>query len=220
MARVRYTEQLDDLRDQLAGLFSETAARLAGAVRALLEGDLSLAEATIAADDDVDARVLAVEEQCFAVLALQSPVAGGLRRVLAAMRIAAEASRSGDLVANIGKAARRLYGHRIPTGAAAELRRMSDLACLMLAETADACVRADGSRLGVLREMDQDLDAAQASLLATLFEGGSEPQADPQVVIQLAVVGRFLERLGDHAVNAAERVAYAAGTAVIGEGTP
>lgn len=212
MARVRYTEQLEGLRRELAALTADVAGALTAATAVLLNGDLATAERLIVADADVDERVAAVEGECVAVLALQSPVAGGLRQVLAAMRIAGDVARSGDLVVNICKAARRIYGHRVPSSVAEAVRDMSDRAFVMLTETADACSTSDGGRLGALRAMDSELDESQARLLAAVFEEEARSSMDPQMAIQIAVVGRFYERLGDHAVNIVERIVYADGT--------
>jgi phosphate transport system protein len=213
VARLRYTEQLDALRHELTEAISVVGGSVSEVTRILLEGDLTGAESVVAADALVDERMARVEQDCFSVLALQSPVAGGLRQVLAAMRIAGEVARSGDLVVNIAKAARRVYGHRVPDTVAAAVRDMSDRAFVMFAETADACAAADGARLAVLRNMDVGLDEAQSRLMAAVFEEESANGMDPQMTIQMAVVGRFYERLGDHATIIMEWISHASGSA-------
>lgn len=211
MARARYVEQLEGLRDELADAIAALARAVPEAANVLLEGDLVRAEHLIVADALLDARMAAVEEECFSVLALQAPVAGGLRQVLAAMRIAGEISRSGDLVVNVCKAARRIYGHPIPASVAAPVRDMADRVFVMFAETSDACAAADAARIVALRAMDAELDDAQARLFGAIFAEEAANGMDPQMVIQVAIVGRFYERLGDHAVNIAERIAFAGG---------
>ena len=84
----------------------------------LLDLDLGGAHALIEGDDEIDALTLDIEERCFTVLARQQPMASDMRAVVTAIRLTSEIERSGDLMVNVAKAARRLYGTPIP----AELR--------------------------------------------------------------------------------------------------
>ena len=111
--RPGFHEELDSIRQAIAKLSAGVTELIPRATQILLEQDLEGAEYVILADDEVDARCMALEERCYSVLALQSPVAIDLRQVVAALRIIAEIERSADLAVNLCKAARRIYGHRL-----------------------------------------------------------------------------------------------------------
>ena len=92
------------------------------------------------ADDEMDARTIAVEERCVALLALQAPVASDLRHVVAALRMSAEIERSADLVVNICKAARRIYGHELDPKLRGTIAKMGEQAQQLYSEAIDAYV--------------------------------------------------------------------------------
>ena len=85
---------------------------------ALLDLDLAAAQDLIEGDDEIDVFTLDIEERCFTVLARQQPMAGDMRAVVTAIRLTSEIERSGDLMVNVAKAARRLYGTEVPPAAA------------------------------------------------------------------------------------------------------
>ncbi len=111
--RSEFHRELDGIRQEIAKLAAGVTESIPRATEILLGQDLEGAEYMILADDEVDAKSVALEERCYQVLALQSPVASDLRQVVAALRIIAEIERSADLAVNICKAARRIYGHRL-----------------------------------------------------------------------------------------------------------
>ena len=163
----------------------------------------------ILGDDEIDARCLELEERCYAVLALQAPVASDLRQVVAAMRIIAEIERSADLAVNICKAARRIYGHQLDP----ELRG------IIQQDGRAGAAAVQGGHRGVHDERRARGRGARRHGLATsttcsasssqaIFESHAAEKIDLQVAVQLAVVARFYERIGDHAVNIGERVRY------------
>lgn len=210
-----------DLRTQFHGGIDELAAdvaRLAAAVveliprvtDILLRQDLEGAEAVLRADDEFDARSLEIEERALKLLALQAPVAGDLRRVAACLKLAPEIERSADLRCNICKAARRVYGHELDPKLRGLLQRMSDQAQHEYKQVVEAYVAGDHSRAAALRDMDDSLDDLHRQFIHQIFESHAQGTIDLQVAVQLAMVGRFYERLGDHAVNISQRVVYIA----------
>ena len=162
----------------------------------------------ILADDEVDARCIALEERCYSVLALQSPVAIDLRQVVAALRIIAEIERSADLAVNLCKAARRIYGHRLDPRLRGIIQKMGDQAQQLFREATECYLTSDATRAAALGDMDSYLDDLQRQFVQAIFESHSGEKIDLQVAVQLAVVARFYERIGDHAVNIGERVRY------------
>ncbi len=206
--RTSFHSQLDDLRDRIASLAALVTENIPRATEILLSQDLEGAEYVIRADDEMDSRALLLEEECYEVLALQSPVASDLRRVVAALRIIADVERSADLAVNICKAARRIYGQRLDPRLRGIIQKMGDQAQQLFKEATEAYLNDDAIRAAALADMDGYLDLLQREFVQAIFQSHSEGTIDLQVAVQLAVVARFYERIGDHAVNIGERVRY------------
>ena len=111
--RRSFHSDLDHAKDELVRLAASVTEAIPRATAVLLEGDLEGADFIIRGDDEIDARAMDIEEHCYRILALQAPVASDLRQVIALMKMVAEVERSADLVCNICKAARRIYGHEL-----------------------------------------------------------------------------------------------------------
>jgi phosphate transport system protein len=210
MAEIRksFGQQLGELREELRDLASHVTETIPKATEILLSGDLKAADALILGDDALDAKSIDLEERCYQMLALQQPMAGDLRAVVAATRIIGEVERSGDLAVNICKAARRMYGFELTPRLRGLIDRMGTQAHQLFRMAVDAYVEADAPLGAAIHDMDDVLDQIHSDFIQAIFEthavGGVElPQA-----VQLALVGRFYERIGDHAVNVGERVRY------------
>ena len=206
--RKTFHQELDQLRDDMIRLAGMATEALAAGTVALLSGDLQAAEEIIAGDDEIDELALEIEEHCFRLLALQNPIASDLRQIIAAIRMSSEIERSADLVTNTMKAARRLYGTPLDPRLRGLLERMSEHVHRLFRLAIDAYADRNEGLAAALDDMDDDVDDLHADYIRTIFEvyeGGTTPL---QVSVQLALVGRYYERIGDHAVNIGERVRY------------
>ena len=206
--RVGFHHQLDLIREEIAKLAAGVTENVPRATEILLSQDLEGAEYMIMGDDEIDSRSLELEERCYSVLALQSPVASDLRQVVAALRIIAEVERSADLAVNICKAARRIYGHQLDPKLRGIIQKMGNQARQLYKEATESYLSSDAVRAAALHDMDGYLDDLQREFVQAIFESHSAGHIDLQVAVQLAVVARFYERIGDHAVNIGERVRY------------
>jgi phosphate transport system protein len=206
--RRNFHHELDIVRDdvvRMAGLVEEALAR---ATRAFLDGDLAVAEQILQGDDPIDALALTVEEHCYQLLALQQPMASDLRQLTTAIRMCAEIERSGDLVVNIMKAARRIYGTEIDPKMRGLLERMGEQVHRLFRLSIDAYVDKDVGLASALDDIDDEVDDLHVDFIQSIFETRESGELPLQVAVQLALVGRFYERIGDHAVNIGERVRY------------
>jgi phosphate transport system protein len=206
--RTAFHHQLMDLRSEIAKLAARVTESIPRATEILLAQDLEGAEYMVLGDDEIDARSLELDDACYALLALQSPVAGDLRRIVAAMRIIADIERSADLAVNICKAARRIYGHQLDPRLRGIIQRMGDQATKLFKEATEAYLTDDAPRAAALDDMDVYLDDLQREFVQAIFSCHSAEKLELQVAVQLAVVARFYERIGDHAVNIGERVRF------------
>jgi phosphate transport system protein len=204
--RKTFHQQLDEIRQDmvvLAGLVTEMIPR---GTEILLAFDLQAANDMIDDDDRVDALALDIEERCYNVLALQQPMASDLRAIITAMRLVAELERSADLMVNVCKGARRLYPNELPASIRGHITTMSDQAARLYRLAVDSYVEGDAGLASALNDIDDQLDDLHKTYISSIFE--VKDQLDLQVAVQLALIGRFYERVGDHAVNIGERVRY------------
>ena len=152
--RSEFHQQLDEIQIGIARMSAGVTELVPRATEILLTGDLEGAEYVILGDDDYDSRSVELEEQCFRVIALQSPVATDLRAVVSAIKIIADVERSADLCVNICKAARRIYGHELDPHLRGVIQKMGDQAQVLFKEATEAYLNLDGMRAAALHDMD------------------------------------------------------------------
>ncbi len=206
--RSEFHQELDEIQNGIASLSAGVTELIPRATDVLLSMDLEAAEYIILGDDDYDQRSIDLEERCFRVIALQSPVATDLRAVVSAIKIIADVERSADLCVNICKAARRIYGHDLDPGLRNVIQKIGDQAQVLFKEATEAYLHLDGVRAAALHDMDAYLDDLHRQFIQVIFESHAAGNIDLQVAVQLAVVARFYERIGDHAVNVGDRTRY------------
>jgi phosphate transport system protein len=206
--RKAFHQQLDEVRDEVVVVAAMVIEVLPRGTEALLTGDLLAADEIIRGDDVIDLRSVDIEDRCFRLLALQQPMASDLRSIITAVKLVGEIERSGDLVVNICKGARRLYGRSFDPKIRGLITRMSDEAQQLFRRALDAYVEGDAALAAALDDMDDILDQQHDDFIQAIFESHSSGRLDLEASVQLAVIGRFYERIGDHAVNIGERVHY------------
>jgi phosphate transport system protein len=207
-ARRNFHNELDVVRDDIVHMAALVTEALARATRALLDGDLTVVDEIVDGDDEIDDLTLRVEEHCYQLLALQQPMASDLRAIITAVRLSAEIERSGDLVTNIAKAARRIYGTEINPKMRGLLERLGEQVHRLFRLAIDSYVEHDVGLASALDDMDDTVDDLHVDFVESMFETHELGEMPLQVAVQLALVGRYYERIGDHAVNIGERVRY------------
>ncbi len=206
--RVEYHTQLDELREGLIRLGAMTAETIGMGTAVLLDRDLAGAQRLIDGDDAIDEVSLELEEECFRLLALQAPMARDLRFLLTGLRIVSELERSADLMVNVCKASRRVYDIDFTPKLRGLLEQMGVEAAFLIRAAIDAFVDADTSLAAALDDIDDRLDDLQVSYVEAIFESHQSESLSLRGAVQLALIGRYYERVGDHAVNIGERVIY------------
>ena len=205
-----FHHDLDVARQEITRIAALVIEAIPRATQILLDQDLEGAEHLIMANDEIDARSIELEERCYQMLALQQPVAGDLRQIIAAIKIISELERSADLCVNICKAARRIYGHPLDPKLRGIITKMGEQAQVLYREAMESYATNDAARAAAIDDMDSYLDDLQRQFIQAIFECHAVDRVDLQVAVQLALVARFYERIGDHAVNVGERVRYLA----------
>ncbi len=193
----------------LAGeMFDHVVRSIPVCTRALLELDLEAAQQVIESDDRLDHLSIELEDRCFTFIALQQPVAGDLRAAVSAIELNYEIERSGDLVVNIAKAIRRIYGLEFTPRLRETITKMSGEAQKLFSLAGDAYSRGDAGLASALDDMDDYLDDLNEDLIAAVFDAHETEGMDLQAGVQMALIGRYYERIGDHAVNIGEKVQF------------
>ncbi|MET0233842.1 MAG: phosphate signaling complex protein PhoU [Kibdelosporangium sp.] len=205
--REAYRDQLGQLADQLADMCSMVGDAMALATRALLETDLALAEQVISDDLKVDDARAKAEEQAYALLALQAPVATDLRTVLAVIHAAESLERMGDLALHVAKAARRRHPNPVlPEAVQPYFAEMGKVAGKMAAE-AELVIRTQDVALArALDEADDEMDDLHQHLFTVLMD--RDWPHGVAAAVDVTLLGRFYERFADHAVSVANRVVF------------
>jgi phosphate transport system protein len=206
--RRSFHHELEDIRDRIVRLAAMVTEAIPRATEVLLSGDLHAARSLIEDDDAVDALALHVEERCYEVLALQQPMASDLRSIVTAIRLVSEIERSGDLVVNIAKGARRLYGTTFEPRVRGLVEQMSEESVRLYRLAIDAYAEGNAGLAAALDDIDDRLDDLHSDYIQAIFLSHHGGNLTVESGVQLALIGRYYERIGDHAVNIGNRVQY------------
>ncbi|GAA1490286.1 phosphate signaling complex protein PhoU [Brachybacterium sacelli] len=204
--REAYQSDLRHIVDDLVDMADLVGTALENATRSLLEGDLGLAERVIAADPHIDERQVELDSKAVELLARQAPVATDLRLLVAALRMSSSLERMGDLCAHVALVARRTHpGLAVPEQHREQIARMSSLAGAALAEASQVIAERDLALAARVEEEDDEIDELMLEISREISRG--EGYSNGQIV-DLTLLIRFYERIGDHAVSLVRRVGF------------
>jgi phosphate transport system protein len=205
--REAFVDELDSTFADLAAMCHEVEKAVKNATTALLTGDLTLAEKVISGDADIDAMRERIELEAFDLLSLQAPVAGDLRLVVAALRMVSELERMGDLSVHVAKIARlRVPDLAVPDEARPTMERMGEVAEDMVKRVGDIIATRDVEAAIALGRADEEMDRLRRQSFTELL--GDQWAHGVESAVDLALLGRYYERIADHAVSIANRVVY------------
>jgi phosphate transport system protein len=206
--RQEFERELEAIEAKVIELFAMVAEDLPGATDALLSGNSDVIKALTEREQAIDALYPEIEGMANREILLQAPVASDLRFLLSVLRIVPELERSHDLVVQIATRANHILSDDLSPRCRGLVERMGNLASGMWRQAVDSWYQRDRSVAATLAERDNEMDELYASLTAELASG----RMTLPVTMEMTLVARFYERLGDHAVNIARRVAYLAGS--------
>jgi phosphate transport system protein len=207
-SRQEFQRELEAIEAKVIELFAMVAEDIPGATSALLSGDNEVLQKLAEREQVIDALYQEIEELANREIVLQAPVASDLRFLLSVLRIVPELERSHDLVVQIASRANHILGGDLSPRARGLVERMGTLASDMWRQAADSWYQRDRFAALTLADRDDEMDQLYSSMIAELAAGR---MALP-VTMEMTLVARFYERLGDHAVNIARRVVYLAGS--------
>lgn len=205
--RTIFTAEMSELADDLEAMAKHVKVAIDRANEALLTRNVELAQAVIAEDAELDRLEATVDERCVMLIAQQQPVSTDLRTIITSLRMSASLERMGDLAQHIAEVARRSY----PESAVPEhfTQKFTDLA-QAASEAAGALIdlvkTRDLNTAAEIVEDDDNLDRLHREIYGELTSDGYD--GSHQETLNVALMARYYERFGDHAVSVSRRVVY------------
>ena len=202
-----FQEELETMQGRLLEMGGLAEERVRASVQGLATRDTGLIEKVMRGDEPVNRLHIEVDERCFRLLALYQPMATDLRAIVAAVKINSDLERVGDLAVNIAEAATRYVTHP-PVKKLIDIPRMGDIAQSMLRDALDAYVKRDTALAQHVLNEDDQLDALKTQVFRELLTYMLQDPATVEPALDLILISRHLERIGDHATNIAEDVIF------------
>ncbi|HET6499938.1 MAG TPA: phosphate signaling complex protein PhoU [Amycolatopsis sp.] len=207
--REAYHVELEELAGNLAEMSAQVATAMERATQALLGADLALAEQVIGDDSKIDDQRATCEEEAYALLALQAPVATDLRTVLAVIHAAESLERMGDLALHVAKAARRRHpDSALPEPVRPYFAEMGEAVVKLARRTVEVIKSRDADAARELEAEDDRVDEIHRHLFTVIM--AKDWQFGVAAAVDVTLLGRFYERYADHAVSVAKRMVFVA----------
>lgn len=208
MVRHSLDEGLQELMEILQNMGQEVENILVGAMESLKALDQLQAEKWILHDKKVNDYERQVDDVCVRLIATQQPVAKDLRKVISAMKISTDLERMADLAVDIAKAVRRIDGPLMKP--LIDIPRMVEVTVAMIRQGLEAYVNGDLELARGLAAEDDQVDHLYNRVVRDLFEIMTARPDTLNQGMYLSLVGRYIERIADHATNIGENVLYIA----------
>lgn len=208
MTRARFEQRLDDLTGRLVAMSRMVEGLMETALEALSERDANKAAAVVMGDREIDATEVEIEEQCVELMALQQPMAGDLRRLVAVLKINNDVERIGDHSVNIAQTAQRLLERGVDWTLPIELSEAAAIARSMLRDVLDAFVQHDAAKAREVTARDDRVDQLHESHLRSAITMMMESPQKIGMALSFILIGRNIERIADLATNIGEDVVY------------
>jgi phosphate transport system protein len=202
-----FQEELEQLKTRLLEMGGLAEDRVRSSVQGLVERDGALIDRVIGGDAPINNLHIEIDGRCFRLLALHQPMAVDLRAIVSAVKINTDLERVGDLAVNIAEAVRRYMQHP-PVKELIDIPRMAVIAQDMLRDALDAYVRRDTFLAQNVLDRDDELDALKTLVFRELLNHMLRDPGTIEPSLDLILISRHLERIGDHATNVAEDVIF------------
>ncbi len=204
--RTHFDEQLRELNRDLTRMGALCEDALTQVVRALTESDQEALNHISALDPEIDRMERRIENACLQLLLQQQPVARDLRQISAALKMITDMERIGDQAEDIAEIIPFLGGRTVD--ACHDLCRMAGAATKMVTDSVEAFVRRDLNLARAVMQQDDGVDQDFARVKAGLIQLIRQDASEGEYALDLLMIAKYLERIGDHATNIAEWVEY------------
>jgi phosphate transport system protein len=202
-----FQEELEQLKTRLLEMGGLAEDRVRAAVDGLVRRDADVVARVLDGDGPINQLHIEIDKRCFKLLALHQPMAVDLRAIVSAVKINTDLERVGDLAVNISEAVRR-YMRNPPVKELIDIPRMAAIAQSMLRDALDAYVRRDTALAQAVLNEDDALDSLKTQVFRELLTYMLQDPSTIEPALDLILISRHLERIGDHATNVAEDVIF------------
>ena len=202
-----FQEELEGLQTRLLEMGGLAEERLRAAIDGLVSREVALIDRVVRGDEPINELHIEIDNRCFKLLALYQPMATDLRAIVAGVKINVDLDRVGDLAVNIAEAARRYVTHP-PVKKLIDIPQMADIAQAMLRDALDSFVRRDTRLAQQVLNEDDRLDGLKTQIFRELLTYMLQDPTTVEPALDLILISRHLERVGDHATNIAEDVIF------------
>lgn len=203
-----YESELEDIRRRLVLMGEKCMDIVRLSLDALEENDLGVAQRVLGMDDEIDELELQIDGECVRYLSLRAPVATDVRLLTICMKGCHDLERVGDEASSIAKRVRRLAKQGRAIGDLAAIPKMTELVIKELRTAIDSFINEDYETALKLPEMDREVDDLNRANFDVLMARATDDPNYVTIGVELIFISKSLERIGDHAVNVAEEVAY------------
>lgn len=206
--RSKFDEQLALMKNELIQMGALCEEAISLAAKALTEGDKTLAEKVGPLDGEIDQMERDIESLCLKLLLQQQPVARDLRQISAALKIITDMERIGDQASDIAEIILAMLAEGYVPEDVGHIREMARETIKMVTESVDSYVQQDIERARAVIAHDDTIDRYFTQVKAVLIQKIAEAPAVGEHALDLLMIDKYLERIGDHAVNIAEWVIF------------
>ena len=204
--RNRFDEQLNTLNNELITMGALCEEAISSAVKLLIDNDVKMKESVIEADKQIDQKERDIETLCMKLLMQQQPVASDLRTISSALKMISDMERIGDQASDIAEIAEYAYGSGMESET--HIADMARATIQMVTDSIDSFVKKDIDLAHTVIEHDNIVDDLFDKVKGELISAIENKAANAEALIDLLMIAKYIERIGDHAENIAEWVIY------------
>ena len=206
--RQRFDGQLAALNRELISMGALCEEAIAVTARSVLEADRQLCGRVSALEEEIDQKEREIERVCLRLLLQQQPLAGDLRQISAALKMITDMERIGDQALDIAETAG--FMGSLDEADAELFRRLARTVVAMVTDSVDAYVKRDSAAARAVAKRDDEADEVFQAIKLAMIDRLSQRPGDGEYALDLLMIAKYLERIGDHATNIAEWVEFAA----------
>ena len=204
--RNRFDEQLARLNNELTEMGALCEEAISGCVKYLIDNDISMRDNTLEADKQIDQKERDIERLCMKLLMQQQPVATDLRVISSAMKMISDMERIGDQASDIAEIVKHIQKSNLESNT--HISDMARATIRMVTDSVESFVKKDISLAEAVIKNDDEVDALFNKVKNELIQAVQQSEDDAEALIDLLMIAKYFERIGDHAENIAEWVIY------------
>lgn len=204
--RNRFDEQLAQLNNELTIMGALCEEAISGCVKYLTENDISMRDSTLEADKQIDQKERDIERLCMRLLMQQQPVATDLRVISSALKMISDMERIGDQASDIAEIAKYIQNNSLESKT--HISDMARATIQMVTDSVESFVKKDIALAEAVIKNDDTVDTLFDRVKNELIQAVQQSEKDAEALIDLLMIAKYFERIGDHAENIAEWVIY------------